>query len=160
MKPHAMILAALLGLIAASAVQAETASTLRSTALQAEPQSDGRLVITLPADTRLEVLARKGAWVQVRNTSGQAGWVHMANLQSASAPPDEKGAGAIKGLMSSGRTSNTAIVTTGVRGLPGKDAQDGQESGNQNQPFAQPVHGDVFSSGSKLAPLQIGRPVE
>jgi len=119
----------LAGLLAAGIVQAEPALTGRATELMAQAQSDAAVVASLPENTRVEVLGRKGAWSEVRTASGQSGWLRMAMLKptnAAAAPSSSNAIGTLQNLLSSGRTSNTATVTTGVRGLSEKDLQNAQ----------------------------------
>lgn len=123
-------------LLAAGTAHAESALTSRATELQAQAQSDAASLASLPDNTRVEVLVRKGAWTQVKTASGQSGWVRMLALKpegnSAAAPASAAGAassnplGALNNLLSSGRTSNSATVTTGVRGLSEEDLQQAQ----------------------------------
>lgn len=149
---------ALVAALATSASQAEPALTLRPIALQAQPQSDSVTVLNLPADTKVDVLARKGAWMHVRSASGQDGWARITHFKPEAAPSVGGAPGLVEGLLSSGRTSNTAIVTTGVRGLPAKDTQAAAEAVQPGKAFAEPTGDGVFSQGGKLAPLQLGRP--
>lgn len=121
--------AVLAGLLAAGIVQAEPAVTGRATELMAQGQSDAPIVASLPENTRVDVIGRKGAWSEVRTASGQGGWVRMTVLKPASAlaaPSASNPIGALQNLLSSGRTSNTATVTTGVRGLGEQDIQNAQ----------------------------------
>jgi len=120
----------LMFLLAAGAAQAESALTMKAAELQAQAQSDSAVVASLPESTRVEVLGRKGAWSQVRTAAGQSGWVRMLNLKpegAAAQPAPGSGAlGAVGSLLSAGRGTNTATVTTGVRGLSEEDLQRAQ----------------------------------
>lgn len=118
-----------------STAQAEPAVTARATDLQAKPQADSATLASLPENARLEVLRRSGGWSEVKTQSGQTGWVRMLNLRFEGA--GNQGAGnkaaptgnplnALNNLLSTGRTSNTATVTTGVRGLDEADLQQAQ----------------------------------
>lgn len=126
MKRWALMLAGLL----AGAAHAEPALTSRSTELQAQPQSDSTIVATLGENTKVDVLTRKGAWSQVKTSTGQAGWVRMLNLRPESgaqqSPASTNPVGALGNLLTAGRTSNTSTVTTGVRGLSEEDLQNAQ----------------------------------
>ncbi len=112
-------LLALAFLLSAGTAYAESAVTARATELQADAQSDAATLATVPQGTRLDVLSHKGAWGEVKTAGGQRGWVRMSSLktETGAAAPDAP-PGALNKLLSSGRTSNTATVTTGVRGLP------------------------------------------
>lgn len=126
-----MLTLALAGLMAAGASQAEPALTNRATDLQAQAQSDSATIASLPENTRVEVLGRKGAWTQIKTASGQSGWVRMMNLKPEGGTQQVPATaanplGALGSLLSAGRTSNTATVTTGVRGLGEEDLQNAQ----------------------------------
>ncbi|WP_194721281.1 SH3 domain-containing protein [Noviherbaspirillum malthae] len=117
-------------LLAAGAAQAESALTMKAIDLQAQPQSDSAVVASLPESARVEVLGRRGAWSQVKTAAGHSGWVRMLSLKPESAaaqPAPGSGAlGAVGSLLSAGRSTNTATVTTGVRGLSEEDLQRAQ----------------------------------
>lgn len=161
MKRWILMLAGLL----AGAAHAETALTIRSTELQSQPQSDAATVATLGENTKVEVLVRKGAWSQVKTAAGQTGWVRMLSLKPEGAPqqaPAVSGAnpiGALGGLLSAGRTSNTATVTTGVRGLSEEDLQNAQanpaEVEKMQRYSADKQAAQAFADRSKLAPVTL-----
>ena len=116
---------ALSTLLATTISHAEPAHTIHPTELHADSQSDAATVATLPQDTALEVVQRRGAWSQVKAGS-QTGWVRMLNLRfdakggSGSTASSNPLAG-IGGLLNSGRTSNSGTDTTGVRGMTEED---------------------------------------
>ncbi|HEY8100517.1 MAG TPA: SH3 domain-containing protein [Burkholderiaceae bacterium] len=116
----------LVALCAATVAHAESALTVRATDLQVQAQSDAATLATLPENTKVDVLRRVGAWDEVKTSAGQTGWVRMLNLRF-DVNNTSKGNGAagslnaLTGLLSTGRTSNTATVTTGVRGLTEED---------------------------------------
>jgi uncharacterized protein YgiM (DUF1202 family) len=163
MKRLALTLAGLL----AGAACAESALTTRSTELQAQAQSDAATVATLPENTKVDVLGRKGAWSQVKTSTGQTGWVRMLSLKpegaaasaSAPAPAAANPLGSLGNLLSSGRSSNTATVTTGVRGLSEEDIQNAQANPAELEK-AQKFGADrnaaqAFAQRSKLAPAKV-----
>ncbi|MGZ3238305.1 MAG: hypothetical protein ACXWIN_09045 [Burkholderiaceae bacterium] len=115
-----------IALCATAMAHAESALTVRATDLQAQGQSDAATLTTLPENTKVDVLRRVGAWDEVKTSAGQTGWVRMLNLRfdvnnAAKANGTAGSLNALSGLMSTGRTSNTATVTTGVRGLTEED---------------------------------------
>ncbi|HJV53981.1 MAG TPA: SH3 domain-containing protein [Noviherbaspirillum sp.] len=123
MKRSLLALAMLLG---AGAALAESAVTVRPAEMQADAQSDARTLGTVPTNARIEILNRKGAWCEVRTANGQRGWVRSDTLKpEAASQGAAPAAGALDKLLTSGRTANTATVTTGVRGLPREDQEDG-----------------------------------
>jgi hypothetical protein len=118
-------------LIAASLAHAESAHTIRATELHADSQSDAATLATLPENTTLEVLQRRGAWSEVKSGT-QTGWVRMLNLRfdakSGAAASSTSGnpLGGLNALLVSGRTSNSGTDTTGVRGMTEEDLNKAQ----------------------------------
>ncbi len=120
---------ALVGLALAESAHTESAHTIRATELHADSQSDATTLATLPENTTLEVLQRRGAWSQVKS-GAQTGWVRMLNLRfdakSGAAPTAASGSTGLSGLLASGRTSNSGTDTTGVRGMTEEDLNKAQ----------------------------------
>lgn len=150
-------------LLLAGVAQAEPALTVRATDLQAQAQSDSAVVASLPENARVEVLGRKGAWSQVRTAAGQSGWVRMLGLkpETGTVAPQPGGGplGAVGSLLSAGRSTNTATVTTGVRGLSEEDLQRAQANPAELDK-AQRLRADRgaaqdFARRSKLAPANV-----
>ncbi|MEC4719323.1 SH3 domain-containing protein [Noviherbaspirillum sp. CPCC 100848] len=153
---------ALLFLLAAGAAQAQPALTNKATDLQAQAQSDSAVVAGLPENTRVEVLARKGAWSQVRTAAGQNGWVRMLNLKPEGTGTAQQGSsplGAINNLLSAGRSTNAATVTTGVRGLSEEDLQRAQADFTELEKVqrlrADRAAAHDFARRSKLTPTNV-----
>ena len=154
----------LAGLLAGAA-HAEPALTTRAAALQAQPQSDAATIASLAENTKVEVLGRKGAWSQVKTASGQTGWVRMLSLkpeagaQQAPAPAAANPIGALGSLLTAGRTSNTATVTTGVRGLSEEDLQNAQanpaEVEKMRKYSVDKEAAQAFAQRSKLTPVKL-----
>lgn len=161
MKRWILMLAGLL----AGAAWAESALTSRSTELQAQPQSDSAVIATLADHTRVDILARKGAWSQVKTAAGQTGWVRMLSLkpessgQPAPAGSSSNPIGALGSLLSAGRTANTGTVTTGVRGLSEEDLQNAQANPaevEKMQKFSVDRNAaQSFAQRSKLSPVKV-----
>jgi hypothetical protein len=150
--------------LAAGITHAEPALTVRATDLQAQAQSDAATVANLPENTKVEVLRRVGAWDEVKTASGQTGWVRMLNLRfdvnNAGKGSGTAGTlGALSGLLSTGRTSNTATVTTGVRGLTEEDLKNAQANPAELEKMqrfaADKVTADKFAQRAKLAVVKI-----
>jgi len=154
----------LTGLLAGAA-WAESALTSRSTELQSQPQSDSAVITTLTENTKVEVIARKGAWSQVKTATGQTGWVRMLSLKSevsgqqAPAASSSNPVGALGNLLTAGRTSNTGTVTTGVRGLSEEDLQNAQANPaevEKMQRFSVDKNAaQSFAQRSKLSPAKV-----
>lgn len=159
-----MVVIAFLSCLAASAAWAEPAYVVQSTSLQAQAQSDAASVAVLPENAKVEVLRRKGAWSEIKTSEGKAGWVRMTNLRfdtqnAAPAQGLSNPLGALSSLLSSGRTSNTATVTTGVRGLSEEDLQHAHANPAELQKMQKSAVGKesavAFAKRSKLAPADV-----
>jgi hypothetical protein len=155
-------------LLAAGAAHAESARTVRATELHADSQSDATVLSTLPENTTLDVLQRRGAWSQVKS-GAQSGWVRMLNLRfdansggattAAPASGSGKPAGGLSSLIASGRTSNSGTDTTGVRGMTDEDLSRAQA----NLPEFQKMQGyasdknaaQTFGKNSRLTVVQV-----
>ncbi len=103
---------------------AETGSALKDDILRKEPYSDARQTGSLARGEKLQILDKKGAWLNVK-TAKATGWVRLLSVK--------KGTGAsgnqIKGVLdvASGRAGTGKVVaTTGVRGLREEDLKNAQ----------------------------------
>ncbi len=149
--------------LAGNLAYAEPAQTIRDTDLQAQSQSDSAVLATLPGNSRLDVVQRKGAWSQVKTSANQTGWVRMLNLRfdSGAAPTKSDGGtmSALTGLLSTGRTSNTGTVTTGVKGLNEEDLKNAQPNPAEFQKMQQfavdKSVGQAFAKNAKLTPNEV-----
>lgn len=167
MKNRMWVLAAALPVaLAAGAAHAESALTAREVALQAEAQADAPTLATLAAETKVDVLLRRGAWSQVKTGAGQTGWLRMMSLKAApnpnAAPTQTASAnplGALGGLLNAGRSDNSATVTTGVRGLSEEDLQNAQANPAELEKMQKfgvdKKAGQAFAQRSKLAPASV-----
>lgn len=118
-------------LLAANLAYADSAHTIRATELHAESQSDAATLASIPENTALDVLQRRGAWSQVK-AGAQTGWVRMLDLRfdakpgAAGSSGSSSSLGGLNGLLASGRTANSGTDTTGVRGMTEEDLNNAQ----------------------------------
>ncbi|HYC44268.1 MAG TPA: hypothetical protein VED01_02180 [Burkholderiales bacterium] len=106
------------GLAAAQQVTLSKDSTLHT-----EPNAAAAPVAQLKEGTAGEVIARKGAWVQLKSAAG-TGWVYAFNVNYGSA-----GAGAAPAAASSQRRQTTSTI--GIRGLEKEDLKNATFDGKQ-----------------------------
>lgn len=152
-------IAFMLSMLAVAAAHAESAFVARDAALMAQSQSDADQIGSLSAGEKVDVLHRVGAWSEVKTTAGKTGWVRMMALkfgtENAAAPAKRGGLGALGELLSAGRTSNSATVTTGVRGLTEEDLQNAQanpaELDRMEKYSVDAQSAKKFASASKLS---------
>lgn len=160
MRAHAFAL-----LLVACAAQAEPALTSRATDVLAQPQSDAGKLASLAENDKVDVLRRSGAWSEVRTDAGKTGWVRMMHLKPASIGSKPAGAapnpvGALTNLLGSGRSTNNATVTTGVRGLTKDDLQNARANPDEFRKMQRYTvasdAGQAFARRSKLASTPLG----
>jgi len=111
-------LAALLLALALPAFAGQSGTTTRPAELRSSALADGKVLQTLPANTKVDVIKRVGGWYEVRTAAGAQGWVRMWLLRFST---QAGGGAALKenvAVLQSGRSSSTyTTATTGVRGL-------------------------------------------
>ena len=113
----------------AAAVTGEFGQTIRSVELKGQPSVDAARVTTLPEKTRVEIIKRQGAWLQVKAPGG-SGWVRLLTVRGDGVPAKSSAAGGLKALgsLATTGTSGTAPVATGVRGLSEEDLAHAREN--------------------------------
>lgn len=102
------------------------AYTIRATELKAKPYSDAQTLATLAPRSKVEVLARRSGWTQVKSVSF-SGWVKMLSLQlesNAQSKRGDSGLGSLFNVAATGKSGST--VTTGVRGLSEEQLKNAQ----------------------------------
>ena len=106
--------------LAAPASAAHMAFAVRSTEIKQQPFSDAKTVATLDDKSSVEVLSRRGGWVNISSGKGN-GWVRMLSLRSDSTAK-KRGDSGLQSLINVGRSGSSGItVATGVRGLSEED---------------------------------------
>jgi hypothetical protein len=95
---------------------AETGSALKNDNIRFEPYADAKVVGSFNRGEPLQILNKKGAWLQVKAKKG-TGWVRLLSVKRGVA----SGSGsAVSGALAvaSGRAGTGQVVsTTGIRGL-------------------------------------------
>jgi hypothetical protein len=117
MKPYQLLLAALL--VPGIAGAAEIGSLLKNDTLRNEPYSDAKSLATLNRGDKVEILAKKGAWLQIK-TSKASGWVRLLSVKRGTTGKSNEAASVL--AVASGRAGTGQVVaTTGVRGLSAEE---------------------------------------
>lgn len=101
---------------------AETGAVIRADDLKAMPFIDAANSAKLAANQPVNILNRKGGWVEVE-ANGQTGWVRMLNVRLAAGSTPAKGQANVHAasLLRTGSSGKT--VTTGIKGLGEEDLQ-------------------------------------
>lgn len=102
-------------LFACGVAAAQTVMLEHDAQLLASPSAGARVVASLKKGTTGELLARKGAWVNVKTQAG-TGWVNSFNVREQAA----SGAPALGNIVAPRRKTVTT-ATIGIRGLEAED---------------------------------------
>ncbi|MFC4159712.1 SH3 domain-containing protein [Chitinimonas lacunae] len=96
---------------------ADSGTLARNAELRQKPFGDAAKLADLAANSRVEILTRQGAWMQVKTEDGRQGWVKMLNVRTSSGERAAAGGGvaSVVGLVTTGRSGKT--TTTGVKGI-------------------------------------------
>ena len=138
------------------AAWAENATLTRASDLKAKPFTDAPTVISLPEQSKVQIVGNEGGWTQIRSADGKTGWVRLLNVR-----PDSKGdsgAGVGKGIASLGnvvRTGTTgSTATTGVKGISQDDLSRAtpnfQELKRMNESKVSSREGERYASSNRL----------
>ena len=103
-------------LLTATAQAAESATTVKSDSVRAAPFSDAKIVVTLPAATKVAILKKDGGWYQIKSAQG-SGWIRMLSLRRGDAKAAAKPLSGLAGLTSGRSGTGKIVATTGIRGL-------------------------------------------
>ena len=114
----------LVALAATALVYAATESgvVLKADSIKSEPFKDANTVGSLNKGDSVQIVAKKGGWLQIKSAAG-AGWVRMLSIKRGAAG-GSSAAGELGGVaaMSTGRAGTGQITSaTGVRGLSEED---------------------------------------
>lgn len=98
---------------------AESGSVLKNDNMRFEPFADAKVIGSLNRGDNLEILTKKGAWLQVK-TKRNTGWVRVLSVKRGSASSSNQTVGIL--AVTNGRAGTGQIVsTTGIRGLSAQD---------------------------------------
>jgi hypothetical protein len=112
---NALILVGLL--LPAIALAGEVGTALKADTLRAEPFADAKTAGNLNKNDSVEILGKKGAWLQVKSKSA-SGWVRILSVKRGGA----SGSNSSIADVASGRTGTGKVVsTTGIRGLSAEE---------------------------------------
>ena len=110
MKKTLILLSLLLPVIAFAG---EAGTALKADILRAEPFADAKTAGNLNKNDAVDILSKKGAWLQVKSKSA-SGWVRILSVKRGGA----SASGSSIADIASGRAGTGKVVaTTGIRGL-------------------------------------------
>jgi uncharacterized protein YgiM (DUF1202 family) len=117
---HLLIAASLPALLVTNiCLAAETGSALKSDNMRFEPFADAKVTGTINKGDNLEIVSKKGAWLQVKSKS-KTGWVRLLSVKRGSSSSSNQVGGVL--AAASGRAGTGQVVsTTGIRGLSAEE---------------------------------------
>ena len=114
MKKTLILLSLLLPVIAFAG---EAGTALKADILRAEPFADAKTSGNLNKNDAVDILSKKGAWLQVKSKSA-SGWVRILSVKRGGA----SASGSSIADIASGRAGTGKVVaTTGIRGLSAEE---------------------------------------
>ncbi|HEY0561708.1 MAG TPA: SH3 domain-containing protein [Methylophilus sp.] len=108
---------------------AETGTALKADTLRVQPFADAKSAGTLSKSEAVEIVSKKGAWLQVK-TKKSTGWVRLLSVKRTST------SGGVKGAIdvATGRAGTGKVVsTTGIRGLSADELKAAQFNESEMQ---------------------------
>ena len=99
------------------ALAGDVGTALKTDTLRKEPYADAKTVGSLAKNDSVDILSKKGAWLQVK-TKKSTGWVRLLSVKRGAA----SSSGSSVADVASGRTGTGKVVsTTGIRGLSAEE---------------------------------------
>jgi hypothetical protein len=96
----------------------DAGTALKADVLRAEPFADAKTVGNINKNDTLEIITKKGAWLQVKNKT-KTGWVRILSVKRGGTSSSSSSSIAD---IASGRTGTGKVVsTTGIRGLSAEE---------------------------------------
>jgi len=143
-------------------VAAEPATVIKPAELKQDPASDAATLATLPENTAVDALERKGGWTRVKAGAGE-GWVRMLSLRFGGATTAKPGASGLSQAFNVARTGTSGTqATTGVRGLDAEQIANAQpnpaELAKLEKFAADRDAAASFAAQGKLSPTSVAYP--
>ena len=138
------------------ALAAETGSALKADSLRAEPFNDAKTVGNIARGDSVEIITKKGAWLQVK-AKKSTGWIRILSLKRGGSSTASKAKSVLD--VASGRAGTGQIVaTTGVRGLSAEDlkaAKFNEEEMKSMESYTESAaDGNKFADAGKLKAIK------
>jgi hypothetical protein len=117
-----MLIAGIGSSISNVALSAESGTALKADTLRTQPFADAKSSGALIKNEPLDILEKKGAWLQVK-TKKSTGWVRLLSVKRTSTSNNVKGTIDV----ATGRAGTGKVVsTTGIRGLSAEELKSAQ----------------------------------
>lgn len=117
------LMALLAALACSSAHSAETGIAIKADQLRADTFSDAKVVGSVNKNDTVEILNKKGAWLQIKAT-GKTGWVRLLTVKRNST--SSSNVAGVVGVATGRSGTGKVVSTTGIRGLSAEDLKTAQ----------------------------------
>ena len=104
-------------LLPAIACAGDTGTAVKADILRAEPYSDAKTAGNLNKNDVVDILAKKGAWLQIK-TKSASGWVRFLSVKRGGASVSNN---CIADIVSGRAGTGKVVSTTGIRGLSAEE---------------------------------------
>lgn len=127
-KWFAFLTIVMIGVLPAEGKASDPGVAIRACQLMSEPFKDAREVLSLKEGDTVEILRRKGGWLEV-SRKDKTGWVRMLYIRrggSAEKVSAATEASGVLGLATGRAGSGNVVAATGVRGLDEEDLKEAE----------------------------------
>ena len=102
----------------------DAGTALKADALRSEPFADAKSVGTLAKNDAVDIVSKKGAWLQVKSKKS-TGWVRLLSVKRGAATQTNQ-VGGIAAVASGRAGTGKVVSTTGIRGLSAEELKAAQ----------------------------------
>ena len=133
------------------ALASEAGTALKADILRSEPFADAKTVGNINKNDALDILSKKGAWLQVKSRT-KTGWVRILSVKRGGTT----NSGSNIADIASGRTGTGKVVsTTGIRGLSAEELKAAKFNEDEMKKMESytlaPADGQKFANAGGLA---------
>lgn len=98
----------------------DVGTALKTDTLRAEPFADAKTIGTLNKNDTVDILVKKGAWLQVKSKKN-TGWVRLLSVKRGGASSSGNALGGVVDVASGRAGTGKVVSTTGIRGLSAEE---------------------------------------
>ena len=145
----------LTGLLLPIASFAQSGTVLKADTLRAEPFADAKKLSAIAKGDSVDILSKKGAWLQIK-TSKNSGWVRLFSVRQGASNSNQ-----VKGVIdvANGRAGTGQVIsTTGIRGLDAEDLKQAKFNEEEMKKFESNMvsvqNGQQFANAGGLKSVQ------
>lgn len=113
-----------------TSVHAAPGTLLRDESLRKQPSASAAVSARLGRGTAVDIVTRRGGWVQVRTARSQ-GWVRLLSVRAGSGSSRGAGLGDVVGVATRRANPSRVVSVAGVRGLDETDLQKAEFSAEE-----------------------------